>query len=222
MSTMKYSLAKDGNTNLSAHFKVREFRCKDGSDTIILNPELIVILEKLFSKLNAYSITITSGYRTAKHSVAVGGYSTDQHTKGNAADIKVKKTPSTYYTGKQLCLALEDLNHAGGIGYINSTSVHLDVRGKKAWFDETNGEKTTSSWYAYWGINKPSATASHFPKYTGSSLSLVDALKSLKADSSFSNRKKIAKVNGISAYIGTGSQNTKLLNLLKSGKLIKP
>lgn len=217
MATVTYSVAKDGNKALSAHFKVREFRCKDGSDKIIINPELILILEKLFSKMNAYSITITSGYRTPTHSVAVGGYSTDQHTKGNATDIKVSKNAKTYFTGKQICCALEDLNHQGGVGYINNTSVHLDVRGHKVWFDETNGEKTTSSWYNYWNIKR-----TLFPKYTGSSGSIVDALKAVKVDSSFANRKKIAKANNISAYIGTGSQNTKLLNLLKSGKLIKP
>lgn len=61
----------------------------------------------------------------------------------------------------------------------------------------------------------------YYKKYTGKSTSLVDALKSLKIDSSFSNRGKIAKKNGISAYIGSASQNTKLLNLLKQGKLVK-
>ena len=62
----------------------------------------------------------------------------------------------------------------------------------------------------------------YFKKYTGKSNSLVDALKSLKIDSSFSYRKKIAKANGIKTYLGTAKQNTTLLNLLKKGKLIKP
>lgn len=38
-------------------------------------------------------------------------------------------------------------------------------------------------------------------------------------DSSFSNRKKIASKNGINNYSGSASQNLKLLNLLKQGKL---
>lgn len=54
-------------------------------------------------------------------------------------------------------------------------------------------------------------------KYT----SLVDALKYIKVDSSFSNRSKIAKANGIKIYLGTSSQNNKLLDLLYKGKLIK-
>jgi lysozyme len=51
-------------------------------------------------------------------------------------------------------------------------------------------------------------------------ISLVDALKQIKVDASFSNRKRLAKNNGISNYSGTYSQNLKLLNLLKQGKLI--
>ena len=62
---------------------------------------------------------------------------------------------------------------------------------------------------------------SYYKKYTGSSVSLVDALKVVGVDSSLSNRKKIAKANGISNYSGTSSQNIKLLNLLKQGKLKK-
>lgn len=51
--------------------------------------------------------------------------------------------------------------------------------------------------------------------------SIVDALKQIGVDSSFSNRKKIASRNNISNYTGTATQNTRLLNLLKKGKLIK-
>lgn len=61
----------------------------------------------------------------------------------------------------------------------------------------------------------------YYPKCEIKYKSIVDALKSIKVDSSFSNRKKIAKKNEISLYIGTASQNTKLLNLLKKGKLIQ-
>lgn len=61
----------------------------------------------------------------------------------------------------------------------------------------------------------------YYPKYKGKSKSLVDALKSLGINSSKSNRKKVASLNGIKNYSGTASQNTKLLNLLKRGKLIK-
>lgn len=35
-----YSKAKDGGTALSAHFKVREFACHDGTDTVFISSEL--------------------------------------------------------------------------------------------------------------------------------------------------------------------------------------
>lgn len=67
-----------------------------------------------------------------------------------------------------------------------------------------------------------STKTAYFKQYKGKSDSLVDALEAIGAKSDFAYRKKIAKANGIKTYIGTASQNTKLLNLLKKGKLIKP
>lgn len=69
--------------------------------------------------------------------------------------------------------------------------------------------------------NSNSNTSSYYPKYNGSTSSIVDALKSIGVDSSYNNRKNIAKKNGISNYSGSASQNTQLLNLLEQGKLKK-
>lgn len=69
---------------------------------------------------------------------------------------------------------------------------------------------------------KIKSNSNYFNKYTGNSLSIVDALKSINEDSSFGYRTKIATKNGIKNYIGTSVQNITLLNLLKEGKLIKP
>lgn len=64
-------------------------------------------------------------------------------------------------------------------------------------------------------------STSYYPKYSGNSNSIVDAMKSLKIDSSFNNREKIAQKNNINNYRGTSEQNIRMLNLLKAGKLIK-
>ena len=66
------------------------------------------------------------------------------------------------------------------------------------------------------------ANINYFKKYTGNSVSIVDALNSIGEKSSFDYRNRIANVNGIANYIGTSKQNTYMLNLLKQGKLIKP
>ena len=69
---------------------------------------------------------------------------------------------------------------------------------------------------------KPVTTSSnvYYPACSSSYSSLVDALKSVNVDSSYSNRAKIAATNGISNYSGSSSQNVQLLNLLKKGQLL--
>ena len=65
------------------------------------------------------------------------------------------------------------------------------------------------------------SNVSYYPKYTGKSTSLVDALKAVGVkDTSKSFRTKIAAANGISNYRATGSQNLTMLKLLKQGKLV--
>lgn len=59
----------------------------------------------------------------------------------------------------------------------------------------------------------------YYPRYKGTSNSIVDALNYLGINSSYTYRLKIAKKNGIKAYVGTAKQNTKLLDLLKQGVL---
>jgi hypothetical protein len=64
-------------------------------------------------------------------------------------------------------------------------------------------------------------TLTYFPKYTGTSSSLVDGLKAVGVkDTSKVHRTKIANANGVLGYRATSSQNLTLLNLLKQGKLV--
>ena len=67
----------------------------------------------------------------------------------------------------------------------------------------------------------PLNTSDYYPKYTGTSNSISDALKSLGIDNSKANRTAIASKNGIPNYKGTSAQNIQLLTLLKQGKLLK-
>lgn len=69
---------------------------------------------------------------------------------------------------------------------------------------------------------EPAPAVSYFPRYTGTSNSIVTGLKAIGVNSSFANRTKIAKANGIKAYAGTANQNTTLVLLLKAGKLVRP
>ena len=71
------------------------------------------------------------------------------------------------------------------------------------------------------GGQSGSASGNYFPKYTGNSDSIIVALKAVGADSSYDYRAKIAKVNGITGYVGSAQQNLTMVSLLKQGKLLK-
>ena len=77
--------------NLSAHFDSSEFNCKTCGKSATVSSLLISRLEQMHSLMNAKAIYVTSGYRCPNFSVKVGGYRTDAHVKGLAADIKVQK-----------------------------------------------------------------------------------------------------------------------------------
>lgn len=61
----------------------------------------------------------------------------------------------------------------------------------------------------------------YYSKTSYNGVSLVEALIQSKINHSFSYRSKIASKNGITDYKGSAVQNTKMLNLLKEGKLRK-
>lgn len=63
------------------------------------------------------------------------------------------------------------------------------------------------------------STTAYYPRYTGTSVSIVAALNAVGVNSSYATRKLIAKENGITGYVGSPKQNTQMLALLKSGKL---
>lgn len=71
-------------------------------------------------------------------------------------------------------------------------------------------------------INSDSPIKIYFNKYTGISGSIVEALLAVGSDSSFTYRAKIAAKNNIINYSGTAQQNIAMLNMLKSGVLVKP
>lgn len=126
MTIKAYSKAKDGNKQLSANFKAKEFACTDGSDPIFIDTELVAVLQKIRTYFGK-SVTITSAYRTPTKNKAVGGETYSQHLYGRAADIKVKGVPPK----KVAAYAEKLLQGKGGIGTY-STFTHIDVRSTKA------------------------------------------------------------------------------------------
>lgn len=107
----------------------------------------------------------------------------------------------------------------GHIGvYIGDGRV-IEARGAAYGVVET---RVTARDFTHWFLIKDvSYRDEYYPKYTGTSDSIVTALISLGVDSSMEHRKRIAAKNAIEDYKGTAPQNIKMLSLLKKGKLKK-
>lgn len=122
------SLKNDGNLKMSDNFRVREFKCSDGSDVILIDPMLVDILQKIRDHFKvSVNITKNGGYRTPTQNKKSGGAKYSQHMYGRAADIWVKgKSPQEVYN-----FINSIMPDYGGIGLYDSF-VHVDTRPTKA------------------------------------------------------------------------------------------
>ena len=124
---VRYSLKADGEKQVSKNFKVKEFRCKDGSDTILIDVDFVKDkLQKIRDHFKV-PVTINSAYRTESYNKKVGGASKSYHMKGQAFDIVVKGIST-----KDVASYAETLlNNTGGIG-VYSNFIHIDSRKEKS------------------------------------------------------------------------------------------
>jgi len=136
MSVKAYSKKSNGNTALSANFKVKEFCCNDGSDTILIDSALVEILQKIRSHFNK-SVSINSAYRTAAYNAKVGGEKSSYHIKGQAADIVVSGTN-----------VAEVAKYAESIGVLGiglySSFVHVDTRATKFYWKNNDSNSVST------------------------------------------------------------------------------
>lgn len=123
-----YSRARDGSTRLSKNFMVKEFACRDGTDPVFIDSELVRVLQDIREHFGR-PVTISSGFRTAAHNKAVGGAAYSQHQYGRAADIRVAGVSTEALAAYAETL----LPDTGGIGrYPAKGFVHVDVRRNKS------------------------------------------------------------------------------------------
>lgn len=118
------------NLDKIKNFKLNEFRCKHCKE-LKLNINLLLKLEELRKVLGNKPVIVTSGYRCITYNARVGGIKNSEHTKGNAADIKVSTvTPNEVY--KEAAKVF----NAGGVGKYN-TFTHVDVGPNRYRWDKT-------------------------------------------------------------------------------------
>ncbi len=133
-----YSLKADGGKQISRSFKVREFRCKDGSDKILVDVDFVMDrLQAIRDYFNA-PVTVNSAYRTAAYNQKVGGAKASRHLQGRAFDVVVKG-----HTPLEVARCAQSLGIPGIIQY--NGFVHVDSRPQKYWARDDNGKVTVKS-----------------------------------------------------------------------------
>ena len=117
-----YIMNTDGNVQLTRHFKVKEFACKDGSQIVFIDRYLVSILDILRNQIGK-PVIITSGYRTPEWNKKCNGAKYSYHMRGMAADIRVDGV-----SPKELAQKLNSIvpDECGIIVY--KSWVHFDVR----------------------------------------------------------------------------------------------
>lgn len=133
-----YSLKADGDKQVSTNFKVKEFRCKDGSDQILIDVDLVRDKLQAIRDHFAAPVTINSAYRTQTYNIKVGGAAKSYHFTGQAFDIVVKG-----HTPAEVARYAQSLGINGIIQY--NSFVHVDLREGKYWSVNNNGKLTKVS-----------------------------------------------------------------------------
>lgn len=127
-AVVRFSYREHGNLPLSKNFKVREFQCKDGTDEILIDMQLVRYLQQIRDWAGG-SITVSSGYRTPSHNKKIGGSPTSKHMLGKAADIYCStKTPL------ELARKAQDLGVLGIEWNDVGDYTHIDTRAVKYYF----------------------------------------------------------------------------------------
>lgn len=119
MSNVKtYYASSQGNINITPNFKVKEFKCKDGTNGILIDYELVCLLQYIRDIVKK-PLIINSGYRTASYNKKVGGAKNSYHIKGRAFDVSGADV-------SYLCNIAYSIGIKGIIKY--NTFVHIDSR----------------------------------------------------------------------------------------------
>ncbi len=137
----EYSVKRDGGRYFlldgrMTNFRVREFRCRDGSDAVKVDAGLVRILQFMRNYFGK-PVSVNSAYRTEPYNRKVGGASMSKHLYGMAADIRIEGvapvTAAAYAEGIGV----------KGIG-LYSSFLHVDTREEKYFWAERSGNSVST------------------------------------------------------------------------------
>ena len=119
---------------LTKHFNLKEFQCRDGSqipdEHISHIGTLAIQLEVLRTVCGNNPITIISGHRSQAYNTRCGGSPRSQHLVSRAVDVRVKNVDCVDVAAKVIELMDKGLILQGGVGlYRDQNFTHIDTRG---------------------------------------------------------------------------------------------
>ncbi len=119
--------AENENAQLSPHFCLKQFLCKDDKNYpkyVVVQEDLLLKLERIFTSLNSMglvreTLTVMSGYRTPAYNCSIGNVRYSQHVYGGAADIYIDDYPRDGI--------MDDLNNDGIIDFQDAQFLYTHI-----------------------------------------------------------------------------------------------
>ena len=135
-----YSKSLEGDKQLTSSFKVKEFACNDGSDVILIHPDLD---HRHLAGHQLHHLRLGEVHAGDHHAVHIAVAAVLKVAHALAADIVVDGvSPASVAIAAEK--ALKETGHSGGIGLYKSF-VHVDVRSMKYRWDQRSGKEVAVS-----------------------------------------------------------------------------
>jgi zinc D-Ala-D-Ala carboxypeptidase len=121
--SMEFKLSLLGRDyRLSRSFKLWEFQSKDGSDTVMIHPMIIVAMQSIRDEIGV-PLFVNSGFRTVEHNKNVGGSANSLHMYGMAVDL----------SGADPDLIAKIARKHGYVARPYKTFCHVDIGNDRTW-----------------------------------------------------------------------------------------
>lgn len=132
MNFKEYSLSKDGEKKVTENIKVKELRCKDGTDYIKID-YVVVCLAQYIRDIFKSPFNINSAYRTKAYNARpdVGGTSGSKHLMSCAIDGYIKNVSPQLIGNILYSMGLKRIG-------VYSNFIHFDTDTKPVWLSKGN------------------------------------------------------------------------------------